>query len=82
MRGLNGKTAIVTGGASGIGRAISQRLAEEGCKVGIFDINGLRRLLPKLVKTLSVTPVILLIMRLLRRLLPLLKSKPDQQIFS
>ena len=40
MRGLNGKTAIVTGGASGIGRAISQRLAEEGCKVGIFDING------------------------------------------
>ena len=40
MRGLSGKTAIVTGGASGIGRAISQRLAEEGCKVGIFDING------------------------------------------
>jgi 2-hydroxycyclohexanecarboxyl-CoA dehydrogenase len=40
MRGLNGKSAIVTGGASGIGRAISQRLAEEGCKVGIFDING------------------------------------------
>jgi 2-hydroxycyclohexanecarboxyl-CoA dehydrogenase len=40
MRGLNGKTAIVTGGASGIGRAISQRLAEEGCMVGIFDING------------------------------------------
>ena len=40
MRGLSGKAAIVTGGASGIGKAISQRLAEEGCKVGIFDLNG------------------------------------------
>lgn len=40
MRGLSGKAAIVTGGASGIGKAISHRLAEEGCKVGIFDMNG------------------------------------------
>jgi 2-hydroxycyclohexanecarboxyl-CoA dehydrogenase len=40
MRGLKGKKAIVTGGGSGIGKAICQRLGEEGCVVGIFDINA------------------------------------------
>lgn len=40
MRGLKGKTAIVTGAASGIGKAISSRLGEEGCKVCILDLNG------------------------------------------
>ena len=39
MRGLAGKRAIVTGGASSIGKAISVRLAEDGCHVGIFDLN-------------------------------------------
>ena len=39
MRGLHGKAAIVTGGGSGIGRAICQRMGEEGCKLGVFDIN-------------------------------------------
>lgn len=38
MRGLRGKTAIVTGGGQGIGRAITLRLAEEGCNVAIFDL--------------------------------------------
>ena len=40
MKGLHGKTAIVTGGAGGIGRAICRRLVEEGVKVGVFDRNG------------------------------------------
>jgi 2-hydroxycyclohexanecarboxyl-CoA dehydrogenase len=39
MRGLSGKHAILTGGASGIGRATAIRLVEEGCIVGIFDLN-------------------------------------------
>jgi 2-hydroxycyclohexanecarboxyl-CoA dehydrogenase len=35
---LKGKTAIVTGGARGIGRAIALRLARDGASVGILDI--------------------------------------------
>ncbi|MGF1459444.1 MAG: glucose 1-dehydrogenase [Leptolyngbyaceae cyanobacterium] len=33
MKGLNGKTAIVTGASSGIGKAIAIRLGAEGCNV-------------------------------------------------
>jgi 2-hydroxycyclohexanecarboxyl-CoA dehydrogenase len=39
MRGLSGRRALLTGGASGIGRAAAIRLAEEGCRVGILDID-------------------------------------------
>src|SRR6478736_7923122 len=35
-----GCTAIVTGGASGIGLAISERLADDGAKVAIFDVDA------------------------------------------
>jgi 2-hydroxycyclohexanecarboxyl-CoA dehydrogenase len=40
MQRLNGKAGIVVGGASGIGRAITYRLAAEGAKVAILDRNG------------------------------------------
>ena len=40
MRGLKGKTAIVTGGAAGIGAAIVQRFAQEGTRVIVFDLKG------------------------------------------
>lgn len=36
---LEGKNAIVTGGAAGIGRAISLRMAQEGARVVIADID-------------------------------------------
>jgi 3-oxoacyl-[acyl-carrier protein] reductase len=37
---LAGKIAIVTGAASGFGRAIAERYAEEGCSVVVADLNG------------------------------------------
>ena len=37
---LEGKTAIVTGGASGFGAGIVQKFLSEGARVMIADING------------------------------------------
>jgi NAD(P)-dependent dehydrogenase (short-subunit alcohol dehydrogenase family) len=37
---LEGQRAVVTGGASGIGRATARRMSEEGARVAVIDLNG------------------------------------------
>lgn len=37
MRGLKGRTAIITGGLGDLGFAAGKRLAEEGCQVALLD---------------------------------------------
>src|SRR3954454_18080239 len=38
MRDLAGKVAVITGGASGIGRAMAERFGREGMKLVLADI--------------------------------------------
>ncbi len=37
--GLAGSAAVVVGGARGLGRAIAATFAEEGCRVGVWDVS-------------------------------------------
>ena len=39
MAGVDGRVALVTGGAQGIGAEIAQRLASGGAKVGVLDLD-------------------------------------------
>ncbi|MDE3074203.1 MAG: SDR family NAD(P)-dependent oxidoreductase [Chloroflexota bacterium] len=48
MRELRGKVAVITGGASGIGRAIAERFAREGMKMVLADVEA-----PVLEKTVA-----------------------------
>lgn len=40
MERLEGRVALVTGGGSGIGRAVAKALSAEGVKLAVADING------------------------------------------
>ncbi len=37
---VSGARVLVTGGASGLGKAAAQRLVEQGAKVGIVDLDS------------------------------------------
>ncbi|PJA64282.1 MAG: beta-ketoacyl-ACP reductase [Candidatus Portnoybacteria bacterium CG_4_9_14_3_um_filter_40_10] len=50
LKGLKGKTAIITGAARGIGQATTLRLAEEGANLGLIDRMELDSTMKKLKK--------------------------------
>ena len=60
MNGLKGKVAMVTGAGGGVGRAISKRLAAEGCKVILIGRNRdrLGKVASEIGNNKSVLPVV------------------------
>lgn len=51
MKSLEGKVAIVTGAAQGIGKGVALALAKAGAAVGLVDVNRRRS------RCLSITPI-------------------------
>ena len=41
-RTISGRTVVITGAASGIGRALAQRLSAHSCPVAIADVDEAR----------------------------------------
>lgn len=39
MKRFENQVAVITGGAEGLGKGIAARLASEGCKLALFDVN-------------------------------------------
>ena len=39
MANFNGQTAVITGGAQGIGLATAKRFINDGCEVMIWDVD-------------------------------------------
>ncbi len=37
---LRGRTAVITGAGSGIGRALARSLTQRGCHVALVDVNA------------------------------------------
>ncbi|MFP6654426.1 MAG: SDR family NAD(P)-dependent oxidoreductase, partial [Myxococcota bacterium] len=53
MKNFEGKVAVVTGAASGIGRATALRLAARGCRIALADLDrgGLDSLVEELTQS-------------------------------
>lgn len=57
MKSLNNKVVALTGASSGIGRALAQQLADQGCHLALADVNekGLQETVASLPKSTQVT---------------------------